>query len=134
MQVVEGLRSYYLFAGSRREAPGEAKHYASYALQWAMLRRARERGAREHDLWGVAPPGAGPEHPWYGVGLIKKGFGGREVTWAGSFDLVLSPNLYRAREALALGRRLGRRALGRVGQVRLPMPWRPSSPDTGGIE
>ena len=105
MVVVEGDRSFYLFSGSRREARGEPKHYASYALQWTMMRLARDRGSRLHDLWGVAPPGAGPEHAWHGVGLFKKGFGGREVEWAGSWDLVVDPTLYRVREAAGILRR-----------------------------
>ena len=102
MVVFEGDRSFYLYSGSRREERGEPKRYASYALQWAMMRLARERGVRCHDLWGIAPPGAGPEHPWYGVGLFKKGFGGREVVWAGSWDLVVDPTLYRLRTATAM--------------------------------
>jgi lipid II:glycine glycyltransferase (peptidoglycan interpeptide bridge formation enzyme) len=100
--VVEGDRSFYLFSGSRREERGEPKRYASYALQWAMMRLARERGVRRHDLWGIAPAGAGPEHPWHGVGLFKKGFGGREVVWAGSWDLVVDPTLYRVRRATGM--------------------------------
>lgn len=99
MLVLEGDRSFYLFAGSRREGRGEPKHFASYALQWSMMRTARDLGARVHDLWGVAPPGAGSDHPWYGVGLFKKGFGGREVVWAGSWDVVVDPTLYRLRTA-----------------------------------
>lgn len=110
--VLEGMQSFYLFSGSRREGRGEPKRYASYAMQWAMMRLARERGARIHDLWGVAPPGAGPGHPWYGVGLFKKGFGGREVSWAGSWDLVVDPAAYRVRTAAGMLRgwlrRLGR--------------------------
>jgi lipid II:glycine glycyltransferase (peptidoglycan interpeptide bridge formation enzyme) len=102
MVVFEGDRSFYLFSGSRREERGEPKHYASYAVQWAMMRLARDRGCRVHDLWGVAPPGAGAEHAWHGVGLFKKGFGGREVVWAGSFDLVVDPTLYRMREATGM--------------------------------
>jgi peptidoglycan pentaglycine glycine transferase (the first glycine) len=102
MVVIEGDRSFYLFSGSRREERGEPKHYASYALQWAMMRLARERGVRVHDLWGVAPPGAGPDHPWHGVGLFKKGFGGREVTWAGSWDLVIDATVYRLRAATGI--------------------------------
>jgi lipid II:glycine glycyltransferase (peptidoglycan interpeptide bridge formation enzyme) len=102
MVVIEGARSYYLFSGSRREERGEPKHYASYALQWAMMRLARDRGAREHDLWGIAPAGAGPDHPWHGVALFKKGFGGREVAWAGSWDLVIEPTLYRVRAATGI--------------------------------
>ncbi|MEO7296852.1 MAG: peptidoglycan bridge formation glycyltransferase FemA/FemB family protein [Candidatus Limnocylindria bacterium] len=104
MVVIEGNRSYYLFSGSRREDRGEVKRYASYALQWEMMRLARERGVIEHDLWGIAPPGAGPEHAWHGVGLFKKGFGGVEVVWAGSWDLVIDPTLYRLRAATGIMR------------------------------
>jgi len=104
MLVMEGDRSFYLFSGSRREEQGEAKHYASYLLQWEMMRRARELGSRLHDLWGIAPAGAGREHAWHGVGLFKKGFGGREVRWAGTWDVVIDPTLYRFRSAIALVR------------------------------
>jgi peptidoglycan pentaglycine glycine transferase (the first glycine) len=104
MLAVEGEQSFYLFAGSRREGQGEPKHYASYLLQWEMMRRARELGSRVHDLWGIAPPGAGPEHAWHGVGLFKKGFGGREVRWAGTWDVVIDPALYRLRSALSMAR------------------------------
>jgi lipid II:glycine glycyltransferase (peptidoglycan interpeptide bridge formation enzyme) len=97
MLVVEGEQSFYLFAGSRREEPGEPKRYASYALQWAMMRHARDAGSRLHDLWGIAPEEAGPQHAWFGVGLFKKGFGGRAVTWAGSWDVVVDRTLYRMR-------------------------------------
>jgi lipid II:glycine glycyltransferase (peptidoglycan interpeptide bridge formation enzyme) len=110
MLVIEGDRSYYYLAGSRREEPGAAKLFASYLLQWELMRRARARGAREHDLWGIAPPGAGPEHPWSGVGHFKRGFGGREVEWAGMWDLVVDPLAYWLRAAvhplLALARRV----------------------------
>jgi lipid II:glycine glycyltransferase (peptidoglycan interpeptide bridge formation enzyme) len=102
--VIEGDRSFYLFSGSRREERGEPKRYASYALQWAMMRLARDRGVRSHDLWGIAPPTAGADHPWHGVGLFKKGFGGREVTWAGSWDLVVDPTVYRLRRAAGIAR------------------------------
>lgn len=112
MLILEGERSFYQFAGSRREAPGEAKHFASSLLQWEMLRRARSLGSRLHDLWGVAPAGAGPGHAWHGVGLFKKGFGGREVTWAGSWDVVVDPTWYRIRAMAATGRA----AIGRVGR------------------
>jgi lipid II:glycine glycyltransferase (peptidoglycan interpeptide bridge formation enzyme) len=112
MLVLEGERSFYLFAGSVREEKGEPKRYASYALQWAMLRRARDLGAKVHDLWGVAPEGAGPDHAWYGVGLFKKGFGGHPVVWAGTWDVVVDRTLYRMRamagQARGLLRRLGR--------------------------
>lgn len=109
MLVIEGDRSFYLFSGSRREAAGEPKRFASYALQWAMMRLARDSGVRYHDLWGIAPRDAAADHPWHGVGLFKKGFGGREVQWAGSWDLVIDPTLYRLREASSIMRRAAAR-------------------------
>jgi len=108
--VVEGDRSFYLYAGSVREAPGETKRFPAYAVQWQMMRTAREMGARTHDLWGVAPESAGPEHPWYGYSLFKKGFGGRFVPWAGSWDLVIDPVTYRLRDlAGSIRSKIGRR-------------------------
>jgi lipid II:glycine glycyltransferase (peptidoglycan interpeptide bridge formation enzyme) len=116
MLVVEGDRSFYLFAGSLREGPGEPKHYASYALQWAMMRHARDAGARVHDLWGVAPADASPQHPWYGVGLFKKGFGGRVAVWAGTWDVVVDPTLYRMRNLAQHGRGVATTLLRRLQQ------------------
>lgn len=104
MLVIEGDRSFYLFAGSVREQRGETKRYPSYALQWAMMRHARDAGVTTHDLWGIAPQDAGPDHPWHGVGLFKKGFGGRAVTWAGTWDVVADRTLYRMRATLDGGR------------------------------
>jgi len=104
MLVMEGSQSFYLFAGSRREEAAEPKHYASYLLQWEMMRLARQLGSQRHDLWGIAPAGAGPEHAWHGVGLFKKGFGGREVRWAGTWDVVVDPTLYRLRAAISMAR------------------------------
>lgn len=117
MLVIEGRRSFYLFAGSVREEKGEPKRYASYALQWAMMRHARGAGAQVHDLWGIAPEGAGPEHAWYGVGLFKKGFGGRPVVWAGTWDVVVYPTLYRMRALAGQARGAVRAALGRLPTV-----------------
>jgi peptidoglycan pentaglycine glycine transferase (the first glycine) len=113
MLVIEGDRSFYLFAGSLREEKGEPKRYASYALQWAMMRHARDAGARTHDLWGIAPEDAPPEHPWYGVGLFKKGFGGRVVVWAGTWDVVVDRTLYRMRNMAERGRLVARTLIGR---------------------
>ncbi|HVM30482.1 MAG TPA: peptidoglycan bridge formation glycyltransferase FemA/FemB family protein [Candidatus Limnocylindrales bacterium] len=113
MLIREGVQSFYFLAGSLREEPGERKVFASHALQWALMRHARDHGARRHDLWGIAPPDSGPDHPWAGVGLFKKGFGGEPVAWAGMWDLVVDPLAYRLRELaqplLGMARRLTRR-------------------------
>lgn len=104
MVVVVGDRSFYLFSGSLREAPGQPKAFPSYAMQWEMIRVARRLGAGTHDLWGIDPPGAGPEHRWHGIGTFKRSFGGRSVAWAGSWDLVLRPQVYALRSAVAVAR------------------------------
>jgi hypothetical protein len=38
------------------------------------------------------------------VGLFKKGFGGRAVTWVGTWDVVADRTLYRMRAAVEGGR------------------------------
>lgn len=106
MVVVVGDRSFYLFSGSLREAPGQPKAFPSYAMQWEMIRTARAMGARTHDLWGIEPLGAGPSHPWYGIGTFKRSFGGHSVAWAGSWDIVVRPQVYRLRSAVAVAREL----------------------------
>ncbi len=113
MLVVEGGQSFYLFAGSVREAPGEPKKFPSYAMQWRMIQEALKMGSLRHDLWGIAPEGAGPAHPWHGIGVFKKSFGGESVSWAGSWDLVTDPTLYRLRSAARMLRSLPGRALAR---------------------
>jgi len=55
-----------------------------------FIRAAAAAGDRDYDLWGVPPPGAGPEHPWAGLGFFKAEFGGKEVAYPGAWRLVLS--------------------------------------------
>lgn len=112
MLVLEGNRSFYLFAGSVREAPGEPKVFATYALQWAMMRTARDRGSLAHDLWGIAPADAPADHPWHGVGLFKRGFGGRVVEWMGAREMTIDPLLDGARRAVGSLRGVVRRRRG----------------------
>ena len=104
MVVVVGDRSFYLFSGSLREEPSQPKAFPSYAMQWQMIRVARGLGARTHDLWGIEPLGAGPAHPWHGIGTFKRSFGGRRAAWAGSWDVVVRPQLYRLRTAVTTAR------------------------------
>lgn len=80
-------RAYHLFAGrtgSHSELMGNDMAW------WAAIRAAAEAGVRDYDLWGVPPPGSGPEHPWHGLGFFKAEFGGEEVSYAGAWQNVLS--------------------------------------------
>lgn len=73
---------------------------APHLLQWESMRRANVRGFRYYDLYGVAPQSsaggrtAGQAHPWSGITRFKEGFGGRLISYAGAYDLVLNPLAY----------------------------------------
>ena len=82
-----GGRAYHLFAGRSGAHP---ELMANDLAWWAAIRSAGEAGCRDYDLWGVPPPGAGPDHAWYGLGFFKAEFGGEEVAYAGAWELVLS--------------------------------------------
>lgn len=100
-----GGRAYYLFAGWGGKHP---ELNPTYAALWAALKAAFSDGCRDIDLWGV-PPGDDPSHPWYGIGLFKRGFNGRRVDYAGAFDLVLSPLAHGLAQAEERARRGVRR-------------------------
>jgi lipid II:glycine glycyltransferase (peptidoglycan interpeptide bridge formation enzyme) len=59
-----------------------AESRANYLLKWEAIRSSRQAGATEYDLWGLAHPG---------IAHFKAGFGGREVRYVGTWDLVLDP-------------------------------------------
>lgn len=82
-----GGRAYHLFAG---RSGAHSELLANDLAWWAGIRSAAEAGLRDYDLWGVPPPGAGPTHPWHGLGFFKAEFGGAEVAYAGAWELVLS--------------------------------------------
>jgi len=80
-------RAYHLFAGRTGAHPELMGNDLAW---WAGIRAAAEAGCRDYDLWGVPPPGAGPEHPWHGLGFFKAEYGGEERAYAGAWELVLS--------------------------------------------
>lgn len=61
---------------------------APHLMHWQIIQDARARGMRDYDLWGI------DEDRWPGVTRFKKGFGGREVSYIGSYDYVLSKFWY----------------------------------------
>lgn len=63
---------------------------ASYALQWAIIRAAKQRGIKQYNFWGIAPEGK-PNHPWQGLTLFKTGFGGGAVEFLHAHDIPLTP-------------------------------------------
>lgn len=62
----------------------------NYLLQWEAIKEAKKRGVKVYNFWGIAPEDS-PRHPWRGLTLFKKGFGGREINYIHSQDLPVSP-------------------------------------------
>lgn len=62
---------------------------ASYILQWEIIKDLKKEGKRIYNFWGIAPANK-PRHPWHGLTLFKKGFGGEELQFIKTKDLPLN--------------------------------------------
>jgi len=65
---------------------------APYLLQWRQIRDAKSAAAATYDFWGITVEGENPK--WAGITRFKKGFGGREVSYVGVYDLPVNKFLY----------------------------------------
>jgi lipid II:glycine glycyltransferase (peptidoglycan interpeptide bridge formation enzyme) len=103
-----GQEALYLYSGSTEAGLGSG---AQHAIQWEVIRWARERGCRRYDFWGIPDllgRAAVADDPaeraqleeqargdaLYGVYRFKKGLGGTVVRFAPAYDLALIPALY----------------------------------------
>ncbi len=100
MVFVNGERAAYLYGASGSE---ERQRMPTYAVQWAAMRWAKERGCTTYDLWGV------PDRPeeeleaafrsrddgLWGVYRFKRGFGGQVKRTVGTADRVYNKMVYR---------------------------------------
>lgn len=59
-------------------------------VQWEAIREAKKRGMEVYNFWGIAPEDS-MKHPWRGITLFKKGFGGHAVKYMHAMDLPISP-------------------------------------------
>jgi lipid II:glycine glycyltransferase (peptidoglycan interpeptide bridge formation enzyme) len=64
------------------------KLMAPYALQWGVMTLARDRGYKYYDLYGI------DENKWPGVTRFKQGFGGKEIEYPGTYDMVFDKKWY----------------------------------------
>lgn len=92
-----GGRAVYLFGASTRDG---RERMPAYLLHWQAMRDMRDAGDSDYDLWGV-PPDDRPGHPLAGLWQFKSGWQGRMVSYAGAFDLPLSPAVWRGHNALS---------------------------------
>jgi lipid II:glycine glycyltransferase (peptidoglycan interpeptide bridge formation enzyme) len=74
-----GSRIIDLYGGTTDEG---RRTRANYSIKWEAIKAAMAAGYSWYDLWGL---------PNDAVSDFKSGWGGREVHWIGSWDLVLNP-------------------------------------------
>ncbi len=66
---------------------------AAHLLQWRIIQEVKRRGYQLYNFWGVVPETA-INHPWYGLSVFKRGFGGFEEAYLHAQDLVTSPRYW----------------------------------------
>lgn len=62
---------------------------ASYLLQWEAIKEAKRQGLRYYNFWGITETKR-KNHPWWGLTLFKKGFGGEKKEYLHAQDLPIS--------------------------------------------
>ena len=102
--------------GGMTEAGAESR--ANYLLKWEAIRTSREQGATSYDMWGLIGTG---------IDYFKEGFGGREVTYIGAWDLPLSTLGATAFRTAERGRQLYRAARRRLRGENLALPAAPGT-------
>ncbi|MFH1405096.1 MAG: peptidoglycan bridge formation glycyltransferase FemA/FemB family protein [Patescibacteria group bacterium] len=90
MMDYNGVRTYLHGASSNEYR----NIMAPYALHWALISDAKKNGIKAYDWWGVAPEGAVENHPWTGITKFKTGFGGKRISFVGTYDLVYDQKMY----------------------------------------
>lgn len=61
-----------------------------YLMLWSAVEEAKKRNMHYFNFWGVIKDSDSKSHPWYGLSLFKKGFGGEEKEFLHAQDLPLS--------------------------------------------
>ena len=74
-----------------------------------MILDAKNQGKTVFDFWGITKS-EDKNHPWYHFTQYKKSFGGREIAYAGTYDIILNPVKYRLYELARKANRLVRKA------------------------
>jgi lipid II:glycine glycyltransferase (peptidoglycan interpeptide bridge formation enzyme) len=62
---------------------------APYALQWHCIKLAKQSGYKYYDFYGIS------DDKWPGVTRFKRGFGGKELEYPGTWDAVFDGVKYK---------------------------------------
>jgi lipid II:glycine glycyltransferase (peptidoglycan interpeptide bridge formation enzyme) len=102
--IFYGEIAYYHYSGSSSDFP---KIPSTHFLLWQAIKEAKKRGCRVFNFWGIAPT-EDSSHPWAGLTLFKKGFGGERVDYLHAQDYPLK-NYYRLTRGFETIRRIRRK-------------------------
>jgi lipid II:glycine glycyltransferase (peptidoglycan interpeptide bridge formation enzyme) len=88
--MVQGEKSMYKDGASVRE---RTVYGASHLLQWEVIKWAKSRGSKSHDLAGVPPIDEikNSDHPFYGLGRFKTSFNKVVTEYVGAYEIPVSP-------------------------------------------
>ena len=90
MITYEKNEAFYHQGASNHKFP---KITPSQLLQWEIIKDAKKRGCKVYNFWGISPDDK-PNHPWHGLSLFKKGFGGNALELLPAQDLIISPKYW----------------------------------------
>lgn len=68
---------------------------ASNLIMWEAIRFGKKHGLKKFDMWGALGPNPDTSDPWYGFHRFKQNYGAELTEFAGSYDLILDPVLYK---------------------------------------
>ncbi len=80
-------KCWYVYGASGNE---HRNVMPNHALQWAMIKWAKERDCPIYDFRGV-PCDLSPDHPLHGLVRFKTGFGAYPVKYIGEYQTVYQP-------------------------------------------
>ncbi|MEK7160541.1 MAG: peptidoglycan bridge formation glycyltransferase FemA/FemB family protein [Patescibacteria group bacterium] len=91
--VIFGRKATYLHGATSSE---HREVMAPHLLQWEQIKYAKSLGCSEYDFWGIVNEHTRDKRgaSWEGFTRFKRGFGGREVNYAGYFDYPLNKPRY----------------------------------------
>ena len=85
--IVEDHGSAYYHHGASTQA--FPKVPASHLLQWEIMKEVKRSGRSWYNFWGIVREDQ-VKHPWFGLSVFKRGFGGMEESYLHAQDLPLS--------------------------------------------
>lgn len=88
MLLIFGDQVVYLYGGS---AIQKRNLMTNHLIQWKAIKEAKRRNCMIYNFGAIA---LDETQNWYGMTRFKKGFGGKEVEYIGTYDLIFEPAWY----------------------------------------